>query len=114
MLGRTLVARQQFADAIPVLQRAVASSGADVDTWMNFGVALIATKRLDEGIAAFRRAVELGPRRGDALRNLALALADRGDLQGARVAAERGLTERPADEELRALLALIAERTTAR
>jgi cytochrome c-type biogenesis protein CcmH/NrfG len=47
-----------------------------VPAWMNLGVALVASERIDDAVEAFRRAATLDPSNPNAKRLLNMALDD--------------------------------------
>jgi tetratricopeptide (TPR) repeat protein len=77
------------------------------DFWMSYngrGACLSDLGRLDEAIAAFRKATELAPTRSEPWTNLGIALADHGRLDEAVLAWEQALRVNRADERARSNL----------
>ncbi|MFN0006791.1 MAG: sulfatase-like hydrolase/transferase [Planctomycetota bacterium] len=68
----------RYAEAIPLLERIVASGRAHAPTHYNLGVALSERGRTDEAITAYRRALELAPDEPRVIQGLAPLLRRQG------------------------------------
>ncbi|HEY2864907.1 MAG TPA: DUF5672 family protein [Casimicrobiaceae bacterium] len=73
-LGSLLYQRDDVAEALPLLSTAARRMPDDADCHCDFGLALSASNRTGEAIAAFRRALALAPDHLQAMNNLGLAL----------------------------------------
>lgn len=76
-LGALLLKMGQPARAIPYLQRFVAAYPSD-NAFIALGTAYAQVGRFDDGVAAFRKALELNPSRTGAMRNLGGLLVEQG------------------------------------
>lgn len=76
----------------------------DPDALIGYAMALIATDRIDDGVAALRRAVDADANHGKARLTLGKALFARKDLPGAAAQAEHAVALMPHDPEARYLL----------
>lgn len=81
--------------AVPLLEEAAGRAPADANYLNRHGVALAAVGRIDEAIAAYRRAIASKPDQPEAHNNLAIALAASGDHQAAIIEYRRALTAQP-------------------
>ncbi|QOV89854.1 tetratricopeptide repeat protein [Humisphaera borealis] len=91
-LGVLLTQAGQPAEAIPLLQRAVAGREGDAAYHHNLGQALLMTGRIDDAIAALTESAALEPSRGETFLALARAYAVRrsaGDATAAVAALKR-------------------------
>jgi predicted O-linked N-acetylglucosamine transferase (SPINDLY family) len=95
LLGATHSQRQQHAEAIDCLTRAVELRADDSLFRSNLGNALKAAGRLGEAIECYRRAVSLRPDYADGWYNLGTALLQKGGLTEAIEAYRRVLALRP-------------------
>ncbi len=84
LLADSAFARRQWADAIQHYRAYLARQPHDVESQINYGIAHVAVERLDDAVAAFRRAAELDPSHARARELLALAETDRARLAAAR------------------------------
>lgn len=64
-----LIGQQRYAEALPVLERAIGAGGQDAELHNNLGIVLSALLRSDKAIAAFDRALELAPADPDVWKN---------------------------------------------
>jgi tetratricopeptide (TPR) repeat protein len=123
LLGDALFGAGNFSEAIEhygEYLKARPNDGAALKARPNDGAALthlanvlVATDRLDDAIGAFRRAVDSEPNNSDWQRNLAKALFDRGDIDGALEHAARAVALRPEDPVAHDLLGrALAARTS--
>jgi arylsulfatase A-like enzyme/Flp pilus assembly protein TadD len=87
-IGITLVHAGDFSGALAAFSRAFALNARLPRAWNGRGVALEELGRHTEAIAAWKRAVELDPGQFDALFNIGVVSAERGDPATARVALE--------------------------
>lgn len=87
-IGITLVHAGDFSGALAAFDRAFALNERLPRAWNGRGVALEELGRHAEAIAAWKRAVELDPGQFDALFNIGVVSAERGDPATARVALE--------------------------
>ena len=67
----------------------------DVEAHCNLGAALIEQRKLDEAIAAFRRAISIQPDHAEAHYNIGVVLAEQGKLDEARAAYRQAIDIRP-------------------
>ena len=70
-LGNICLMREQFAQAIPYYQQAIALNSSHYQAWHNLGVALQNQREIEKAIAAFNQALSLKPNYPEALFNLA-------------------------------------------
>ena len=82
-IADALFGRQQYADAIVEYRDYLARRSDQPTAWTNYGIALAATGDTGEAVTAFSRAAALEPVSANAHRNLANALLDRRDFDGA-------------------------------
>ena len=92
------VEKQQFAEAIPYLERQLASAPRDLKALNLLGIALTGAGRKDAANDRFRRALAVDPRFYPALKNLAINEYDAGRLDEARRHLEQALELVPRDE----------------
>lgn len=85
-LGRLLLWQGRFADAVPLLERAVAQRPAAADVRFDLAQALAGTDDAGAALAAYRRTVELAPDHYKAHYGLARVLARLGEAEAAREA----------------------------
>jgi tetratricopeptide (TPR) repeat protein len=104
LLAEAFFGAENFQEAIAHCLEYLRFRPNDGRVLTRLGIALIATGRLDEAIAAFRRAAAAAPTDADAQRNLASALHDHRDFQEGVVYAQRALALRPADAQTHHLL----------
>lgn len=91
MKGVLALQQNRPADAVPLLERAIALDAAQPGFHLNLGNALRAVGRLDEAVAVYRRALALDERMAPAHNNLGNVLRDRGSLPEAAAAYQRAL-----------------------
>lgn len=96
------------AEAVPKLQQVLAARPDDVDARLNLGLALSALGRLEEAEVALLEVTRRAPAYGDAWAGLARVRQRRGDLPGARAAAEEAARLDPGSAETRALQSSLA------
>jgi Flp pilus assembly protein TadD len=104
-LGNTLRRLGRPAEAVDSYRRGLAYK-ASATGERDLGIALHDLERLDEAIAAYRRCLALPDHRIDVHSNLANALLEHGDAEGALAVCERYLAIEPWNIEARALKAL--------
>ncbi len=104
-LGNALRALGCLAEAVEAYRRGIACR-ATAEGERDLGIALHDLRRLDEAIAAYRRCLALPGHRIDVYSNLANALMEGGEAQGALEACERYLEIEPANIEATALKTL--------
>jgi tetratricopeptide (TPR) repeat protein len=104
-LGNTLRTLGRHEEAVQCYRNALAYRASAVGE-RDLGIALHDLGRLDEAIAAYRRSFALPDHRVDVLSNLANALLENGDPEGARDICERSLALEPGNIEAQALKAL--------
>ncbi len=80
-----------LAVADQLISGAIAIRGDDAAIHFNHAVVLQNANRLDDAVAAYRRAVRLKPNYREAFENLGVALADTGDLKAAKSAYENAI-----------------------
>ena len=105
-LGVVLYQRSRPAEAMPLLDRAVALAPDEPEYHNNRGLALVALQSEDEAIAEYRHALALKPAHTTAWNNLGLALQATGDVAAAIAAYREGLRVAPAFPQLHWNLAL--------
>lgn len=76
VLAHARFGQERWADAAREYREYLGARPDDLQALLNFGVALVATERLDEALPVFRRAVELDPSNPNATRLLAMAEED--------------------------------------
>ena len=92
------VVRLQSGDpsgALPLLEDACRQAPESADYQNRYGIALAALGRLDDAVAAYRKAIACRPEMAEAHNNLAIALAAHGDVRNAIIAYRRALTMQP-------------------
>ena len=78
-----LTTANQFDEAIALYETCFATYPGTVDDWMRYALALKTLGRQSEGIAAYRKAIEIAPKRGAAwhgLSNMKLAVFESSDI----------------------------------
>lgn len=105
-LGRSLTARGSPAEAVDLLERAIAIDRSSDLAFTNLGAARLAMNDAIGAVEAYRGALRLAPGNADYLKNLALALREQGDLAGAEQVLRDGLAIRPDDPDLLMALGL--------
>src|SRR6266850_125030 len=99
LLAEAFFGTENFQKAIAHCVEYLRSRPNDGRVLTRLGITFIATGRLEEAIAAFRRAAVAAPTDADAQLNLASALHDHRDFQEALVYAQQALALRPADAQ---------------
>ena len=94
---RQLSDMQQHDEAIELAKKASKKFPLLPRIWMELATANAASGRIDEEIAALRKAKEINPTWGDIARSLAEALEKQGDLEGARKEIEANIRAEPRD-----------------
>ena len=84
LLGRLYLWRGQYEEAEVWLEKATTMSPRSVDLWLDLAGALDGAGRLEEALAAYRRAVELAPEHYQARYGLARTLARTGKTESAQ------------------------------
>jgi Flp pilus assembly protein TadD len=102
-LGRSI-------EALEIAQSAVEYAPEDVTALFQRGTLHHLLQYYEEAEADFERVLELAPRHGDAMAELAVLLMSGGDFEGARSMYERLLDLRPGDPVAVANLALLSDR----
>jgi len=100
-----LFGQARYAEAAAAYQDYLRAAPDDVHALANLGVAWIGEGALDPAIEVFRRATALEPGNASLHRLLAMALADRGDVNGAMAEAREAARLNPTDDEVKALVA---------
>lgn len=100
LLGVAALQTGRPAEAVGLIERAIAERGDQAAYHANLGNALRALERDDAAIAAYRRAVALDGNATDAMSNLAIALRARGALDEARELLERACALEPGNPRL--------------
>jgi tetratricopeptide (TPR) repeat protein len=90
-LGVIHYQRGELAAALPLLERAIALQPAEAEFHNNLGLALAASDRENDAIAAYRAALLLKPDHASAWNNLGLALQSRNEVGDAIDAFRRAL-----------------------
>ncbi|MFN2371696.1 MAG: tetratricopeptide repeat protein, partial [Candidatus Krumholzibacteriia bacterium] len=109
-LGNALLAQERFAPALAAFAAAYAANGRQAGSALNAGVCALRLGRAEEARAWFGRAVGVDPERFEGWVNLAAALQQLGDREGARRALEKAVALRPGDARLRGRLRELATR----
>jgi tetratricopeptide (TPR) repeat protein len=102
------VEQRDFAAAIAILERVLRESPADLKALNLLGIALTSAGRVQEGNAAFQKALAVDPRFHPARKNLAINEFNRGHLSIAERELRRVVTEVDGDEVAHLYLAEIA------
>ena len=90
-LGNALIGREQWGEAVPYLERALAIKPDYAEAHLNLGVALANQGKPDEAIQQFEWALKLNPNSVEACYNLGDALAAQGQWDKAIQQFERAL-----------------------
>ena len=105
-IGRCLSGLRRYAEAEPVLQRAL--EGLDnAHTRYALGSMLDRVGRLTEAVVEYRRALDRNPNHVDALSSLGVALASQGQLDAATRQFERLVAIDPEDADAQANLGVV-------
>lgn len=102
-LGRLLIDARQSAEAVPLLERAIALAGENPELLRRLALARFQSGDRDGGVRASRRVVRLDPKCIVSIHNLALAAMEEGLLRQASAWVSRGLRIDRHDEGLRRL-----------
>jgi tetratricopeptide (TPR) repeat protein len=94
-LARAIARQGRAAEALPLLDRALALDPSLGPIWFNRGEVLLYLGRTDEAYSTFQKAVSHDPKLGEAFNAMGVILLDRGDRADARVAFERAIEARP-------------------
>ena len=81
----------------PAHRAALPTNATAAGLWTSLGIALAATGRLDEAVRSFREAAAIEPLSANAHRNLANALLDAHDIDGAVEHAREAVRLNPRD-----------------
>ena len=104
LLAEAFFGAEKFQESIAHCLEYLRARPHDGRVLTRLGISLIATGRLDEAIAAFRRAADAAPTDADAQLNLATALADRMDYEEGLAYAQRALALRPGHAQAQELM----------
>jgi tetratricopeptide (TPR) repeat protein len=99
LLAEALFGAEKFQEAIAHCLEYLRARPHDGRVLTRLGISLIATGRLEDAIAAFRRAADAAPTDADAQLNLATALEDHEDYQEALRYAGRALALQPGNAQ---------------
>ncbi|HEY3176131.1 MAG TPA: tetratricopeptide repeat protein [Candidatus Polarisedimenticolia bacterium] len=108
---RTVIRNGDFLSSLTLYEAATVSCPASAGAWSWYGIALKQSGRLDEAVAAQRRALAIAPRFADAHAELGLAHLVRGEPAPAEEELSEALRLRPGDWRARSNLALIYANT---
>ena len=108
-IADALYERHDYDGAIAEYREYLKRRSDQAGPWTNYGIALFATGSKAEAVHAFERAVALDPESGGAHRNLANALLDRSDFDGAEREANEAARLSPGDPEIAEILSLAAQ-----
>ncbi len=72
-LAMSLIVRKRHAEALPLLEQAIAGTPIDAELHANLGIVLMELSRPDEAVISFGRAIEFAPGDADNLANLGTA-----------------------------------------
>ena len=100
--GQALIYAKQYAQSVPVLERATANPNAQGPTFYLLGVAYSRTKNYPKAIAALERAAQKAPNDVDTYRELGFAYEISKQYAKALAAYERGAQLAPDDADLKA------------
>ncbi len=81
LIGEDAVRREQYAEAIPFLERATKGLPGNPDGWAFLGRAYHAARRYDEAADAYKKAVELAPQNANYRTTYGLILGLAGELE---------------------------------
>jgi tetratricopeptide (TPR) repeat protein len=81
LIGEDAVRREQYAEAIPFLERATKGLPGNPDGWAFLGRAYHAARRYDEAADAYKKAVELAPQNANYRTTYGLILGMAGELE---------------------------------
>jgi tetratricopeptide (TPR) repeat protein len=100
LLGLIAHQRGDHANAVDLIQRAIALNPDAADYYNNLGTALRSNGQLDEAIAAYQMAITQKDGYAAAINNLGLALKDKGNLDAAIAAFQQVIALNPASIEV--------------
>lgn len=95
LLGLLAAQLNRSADALPLLEQAIALNSAVPEYYVNYGNTLMIASQIDQAEAAFAKAISLRPDFPEALMNLATVRRNRGDLESAERLLYRALELQP-------------------
>lgn len=101
VLGAVLLSQQRHADAVPLFEDLVRRRPAEPTHWLNLGTARRGAGSLEEALAAYMRAAQLGHLTADFYFNVGLTHLDRRDYESARSVLQRALELAPQDASIR-------------
>ena len=81
--ARGLVAAQKYSEARPVVERILKSEPENLGAWYLLGRVLVGLGEYDAALPALAKAKDFPPARAAVVREMFLALAAKGDLDGA-------------------------------
>jgi tetratricopeptide (TPR) repeat protein len=101
VLGLTLHEQQRHAEAEAVFLDLAGRFPGEPEYWCSIGTARRGQRHLDDALAAYAHAAQLGAGSADFYYNVGLTHVDRHDLEAARAVLERAAEQAPQDGEIR-------------
>lgn len=98
----------KVAEGLPEVRRFIEKNPGLWSGWFLLGWGLRKLERWEDGIAAFRKALELGGANSDTRNELAICLMEAGDLKAARKELETALFEAPENVKIISNLGVLA------
>jgi predicted TPR repeat methyltransferase len=95
LLGLLAAQLNRSADALPLLEQAIALNSEVPEYYVNYGNTLMIASQIEQAEAAFTKAISLRPDFPEALMNLATVRRNRGDLESAERLLYRALELQP-------------------
>lgn len=107
LLAAVYMARSSYEEAIEIYEQLTKTDPGRASTWLSYGHALKTLNRTEEGIAAYRRAIDLAPQLGEAYWSLANLKTFRfGEAQIERMRGFAAQPQLPTEDRVNLLYAL--------
>jgi len=87
--AKRLIKQEQYAAALPLLQRVVAKENENADAWNLIGFSHRSMKRYDDALDGYSKALAINPRHTDAIEYLGELYLELGDLAQAEAQLEK-------------------------